>query len=617
MVSSERSQYLSPFHSKNEKTQPQPVIARLTYGVDATARQKRKLPSRGSALSFLAKSTLLKLQRAAKNLQAKTPALAFTKEPFQHILAENRTPLWTDESQSEKAFQLGKVHNLRVAIKNLDGLLIPAGATFSFWKQVGKATKKKGYVYGRQLREGCLYPEIGGGICQLSNALYAVALDARCQILERHGHSQIIPGSAAEHDKDATVAWNYIDLRFSPATDVVLEAKLTEKELIVSLRSKQPIRKLIPLKLAGSSRNRIKSDEHSCPSCGETSCFRHKSIAYLPQLTGDEKSAFIVDEVWPEFQAWIASSHTDQDCLITPIDGDRWRQPQYAWNVVGFDSVRHATTQTLLRAYRSRKVSRYGAARLKSQLESTERMAATLASQIPFDSRHLVIAQSYLPFFFKEGHLGGRTYDVLATRLPLHNLQARLDEEALKHPERKTLSEFRAPSWLVEMELEAYEGAKRIISPNAELVQLAGDRGVLLPWNLPQPRSHTPGKSIAFPGPTAARKGCYELREVARELDLEIVLLGSELEGTDFWQGVKTRRVVSGENWLDGVCAVVQPALVEERPRRLLQAIASGVPVICSPACGLGDIEGYERVAFGDVAALRERVMGKRVMGNG
>jgi hypothetical protein len=584
--------------------------------VDVTARQKRRLPSRGSAASFLVKSTLLKIQRGVKNLRDGAPALVTAKEPYDHVVAESRTPLWTDESLSEKAFQLGKVQNLRTAVKQLNGRLIPAGSTFSFWKQIGRATKRKGYVYGRQLREGCLYPEIGGGICQLSNALYAVALDARCQILERHGHSQIIPGSAAEHNKDATVAWNYIDLRFSPATDMVLEAKLTGTELMIRLKSKQPLRKLIPLNLVGSGRSTIKNEEHSCPTCGETTCFRHKSIVHLPELAGPEKTAFMVDEVWPEFQAWITSNHLEQDCLFSPIDGARWRQPQYAWSIQGFDAVGHATAQTLLRAFRSRKVSRYGAARLKSQLESTENMAAALGRLIPYDARHLVISQSYLPFLFKLGLLGGRTYDVLATRLPLHDLHEPLDGEAQKHPDRKTLAEFRAPDWLVGLESEAYAGAARVISPNSDLVDQGGGRGVLLPWTMPQPRAAKPGKAIAFPGPTAARKGCYELREVARQLDLEVVLLGSELEGADFWEGIKTRRIAPGENWLDGVGAVVQPALVEERPRRLLQAIASGVPVICSAACGLGKFHGWSEVGYGDcealAASLSKTVSGKQ-----
>ena len=77
-------------------------------------------------------------------------------------------------------------------------------------------------VEGRQISEGCLIPAIGGGICQLSNALYEVALGAKLTIVERHPHTRIVPGSASEWGKDATVFWNYLDLRFVSPVPLLL-----------------------------------------------------------------------------------------------------------------------------------------------------------------------------------------------------------------------------------------------------------------------------------------------------------------------------------------------------------------------------------------------------------
>ncbi len=87
---------------------------------------------------------------------------------------------------------------------------------FSFWRHVGRPTRGRGFADGRELREGCIVPSVGGGFCQLSNALYAAALDAGCEIVERHAHSRRVPGSMAEAGRDATVFWNYVDLRFRP-----------------------------------------------------------------------------------------------------------------------------------------------------------------------------------------------------------------------------------------------------------------------------------------------------------------------------------------------------------------------------------------------------------------
>jgi glycosyltransferase involved in cell wall biosynthesis len=63
---------------------------------------------------------------------------------------------------------------------------------------------------------------------------------------------------------------------------------------------------------------------------------------------------------------------------------------------------------------------------------------------------------------------------------------------------------------------------------------------------------------------------------------------------------------------MQGVAAVVQPALMEEQPRRLLAALAAGAPVIATPGCGLAPDPNLTLVAPGDleglIAALRARL---------
>jgi glycosyltransferase involved in cell wall biosynthesis len=50
----------------------------------------------------------------------------------------------------------------------------------------------------------------------------------------------------------------------------------------------------------------------------------------------------------------------------------------------------------------------------------------------------------------------------------------------------------------------------------------------------------------------------------------------------------------------------VLPAFVEHKPRRLLQAVAAGVPVIASDACGVSSVSGITTVVSGDAVALRD-----------
>jgi glycosyltransferase involved in cell wall biosynthesis len=211
---------------------------------------------------------------------------------------------------------------------------------------------------------------------------------------------------------------------------------------------------------------------------------------------------------------------------------------------------------------------------------------------------------------WRNGHLGGREVTVLMTRLPLSLMHSRLDRAYQQHPERRTLGDFRAPACLVEAEAAALDYADRIVTPHAELAHLYPGKTAELYWEKPvakpSDRLDPAPRRIAFPGPTVARKGAYELREAARALDLEILCLGNELEGTGFWEGIGTRRpdTAAAGAWLPQVAAVVQPALVEERPRHLLAALAAGIPIVATEACGIAAAPGVTIVPAGNTQAL-------------
>src|SRR5262249_1762388 len=180
------------------------------------------------------------------------------------LLAESVTPLWSDSRPEEAAMQLGKVQNLRTAARALDGLGIPAEGVFSFWGAVGRASRRRGYVAGRMLQEGCLVGAVGGGLCQLSNALYDVALKAGTRIVERHGHAGVVPGSAGMSGRDATVAWNYVDFRFLATEPLRLEVKLTSKMLTVRLWGVDPMPVRAP---ATEIAERPRLTAMSCATC--------------------------------------------------------------------------------------------------------------------------------------------------------------------------------------------------------------------------------------------------------------------------------------------------------------------------------------------------------------
>jgi len=566
-------------------------------------------PTRLSQVTFRAKATLLQLRRAGQDLAGGVHRHHRGEAAgFDTVLALSRTSLWSDTRPEERAMQLGKVQNLRRAARLLDGVVIPAGAVFSFWKQIGRASGRRGFVDGRMLQQGCLVPAVGGGLCQLSNALYEVALQSGAEIVERHAHSRIVPGSAAAFGRDATVAWNYIDLRFRPRQSLLLEARLDRDTLTVALRGPSGAPSIEHGAAEGADLRDVRATHNaaSCASCGDTACFRHESRDRQPV---EGRTAYLLDACWPEFRDFVAREHRAVDVLGIPFDGMRWGLSRYRWDTKGFARIGTAPWLTLRRAMASRHLQQQGAARLESQFFWAERLARDLAALLTAEVTQVRVAQALLPFLWRDGHLGGRSFSVLATRLPMRHLQQRLDSAAQAWPERVSLADFRAPDALVAAEMEAFAGAAQIITPHAAVADQFADKAVRLDWHLPTlPRvTGNPGtRRIAFPGPTIARKGAHELREAARRLDLEVVTLGSALEGPDFWRDVRTSSPAPSGAFADlpGLAAVVQPALAEEQPRRLLAALAVGIPVIATAACGIPAREGLTLVPAGDADAL-------------
>jgi hypothetical protein len=567
-------------------------------------------PTRWQAMKFVGKAWAFRARRALTNLRSHNHQ-RFSKAPLDRerkVFSESRSALYGSDSAAEFALQAGKVQNLRIAAAALNGLVIPAGEVFSFWKHVRRPVKARGFVPGRELREGCVIPSVGGGLCQLSNALYGAALDAGCEIVERHAHSRRLPGSMAAEGRDATVFWNYVDLRFRAPFRLQLEARLNQEELIVRFHlldgeraAKLPgTGEVIPFSPAPRELQPVES----CETCGVTTCFRHAACA---NGAAGNVTAWLVDAWWPEFDAYLQTQRAPEDWLFLPLDGVRWRTASYRWKTSGFSRIRQSPWEVMIRSLVSRRLSAQGAERQRALLRFDESLARRYARSLPFSATHLVVSLNLLPFLWKDGVLGGRTFDVLMTRQPLAALQSALDLAHQRHPESRTLADFRVSPEVTAAESEALAEARHWITPHRGVAKLGGDKSVLLDWALPAlPATlRMEGKKtrVSFPASTLGRKGAYEMREAAQRLGLRLALGGGVIESPDFWSGLDAAPAEG--HWLSGVRAVALPAWVEHQPRRLLQALAAGVPVIATNACGLEGLPGVLSIPEGDTAALQ------------
>jgi vancomycin resistance protein VanW len=113
----------------------------------------------------------------------------------------------------DERLEAGKRHNVRLAAAAFDGVEVTAARPLSFWRALGEASEARGFRRGIEIRGGCVVPSVGGGLCAISNGLFAMAAELGWQVLERHSHSVAL---AEPRALDATVAWPHVDLRLAP-----------------------------------------------------------------------------------------------------------------------------------------------------------------------------------------------------------------------------------------------------------------------------------------------------------------------------------------------------------------------------------------------------------------
>jgi vancomycin resistance protein VanW len=140
------------------------------------------------------------------------------------------------------SFYENKIHNIEQGCQRIENVVIAPNQILSFWKCVKKPSKNNKFRIGRNLINGKLAEDYGGGLCQLSSIMYHLALLADLDIVERHHHSFDI---YQEHERftplgaDATVVYAYKDLRLKNPYDfpIYFAFHIKENTLTCSLHS--------------------------------------------------------------------------------------------------------------------------------------------------------------------------------------------------------------------------------------------------------------------------------------------------------------------------------------------------------------------------------------------
>ncbi|MDP4118895.1 MAG: VanW family protein, partial [Bacillota bacterium] len=168
------------------------------------------------------------------NLQVVEPKVKHADESglFKEVLSRyNSSTAGSDEN---------RLINLKIACASINGTVLNPDAVFSYNKAVGQITEAAGY------REATIFTTkghemgIGGGICQVSSALYSAVLYGNLETVKRKNHMYIV--GYVPYGQDATVYEGELDFRFKNNTNkpIKIAAELSGGYVRVTIYGEKP-----------------------------------------------------------------------------------------------------------------------------------------------------------------------------------------------------------------------------------------------------------------------------------------------------------------------------------------------------------------------------------------
>jgi vancomycin resistance protein VanW len=167
------------------------------------------------------------------------------RESFSHVWSEVRIAIRRRGPSPD--VDANRIWNMQLAAGFFDGLVVHPGEVVGFWQRVPAPRARNRFRPGPTLIRKSMTSDFGGGLCQISTALFKVFLRAGFQVIERHSHS--IDAYGADRyfvlGQDAAVAYGYKDLvvRNTNAEAVQLRMQIDSEHPVVavSIRSTDPL----------------------------------------------------------------------------------------------------------------------------------------------------------------------------------------------------------------------------------------------------------------------------------------------------------------------------------------------------------------------------------------
>ncbi len=146
-----------------------------------------------------------------------------SSEPLPTLIYSHKSLIRRRLGNVDMRLQNNKAVNLSIAAPKVNGILIKPGETFSFWRLVGRDSRKKGYLEGLTISNGNVSSGTGGGMCQFTNLIHWMILHSELTITEHHHHDgyDLFPdfGRQIPFGTGTSVMYNYLDYRIRNDTD--------------------------------------------------------------------------------------------------------------------------------------------------------------------------------------------------------------------------------------------------------------------------------------------------------------------------------------------------------------------------------------------------------------
>ena len=163
------------------------------------------------------------LRRHIKNIfSSEKFANEFSSEKFPNLVSSWQNALIKTGRGIDPVLQENKADNIKLACSKMNGLVIHPGESFSFWKFVGKPSRKSGFKEGRVIEHKKLIAGFGGGLCNLGNTIHLLVLKSPLTVTELHHHSDALApdhGKRIPYSAGTSVSYNNVDFRFKNETD--------------------------------------------------------------------------------------------------------------------------------------------------------------------------------------------------------------------------------------------------------------------------------------------------------------------------------------------------------------------------------------------------------------